>query len=58
MSLIETPKITVRTRVNDPTRSGHRMVVEGEVVGNNHKTVWIKLEDGTIIKRNKKRDLL
>ena len=39
-------------------RKGGRLVQEGDVVKMNAKTVWVRLEDGHIVKRRKDRDLL
>jgi len=39
-------------------RRGGRLVQEADTVRANKKTVWVRLEDGRVVKRRKDRDLL
>lgn len=51
MSLIKPPGLKIKVRVGG-------QVVDAELMSTNKKTVWVKLPDGEIVKRNKERDLL
>jgi hypothetical protein len=48
----------VKVLVNDRENKGKRIVLEADLIQERATTILVKLPDGNVVKRNKKRDLV
>lgn len=47
----------MRVYVNDQVDKNKRVLVGASSIKENKSTIWVRLPDGNVVKRNKKRDL-